>query len=103
MNLKFKMLKPKPEFPTKKLAEVSVEFTEGLLKGIQLIGITINENKDGLFVLFPSYVSKKNGKRNIFHFLRPVDKNALVTLESQILDEYENQLDGIPGELIEQN
>lgn len=98
MILTFRMLKPdlNSKNSDHKLALASIEFTKGLLKGIRLIGFTVVEGEEGLFVLFPSYISKKDGKKNTFNFLREMEKGVLEELEGKILDEYEKQLDKHP-------
>ncbi len=97
MKIRFRFLKPDPKYRTKKLAEASVEFTEGLLKGFNLIGFTVNENEQGLFVLFPCYIHKDpiTEKKTFFHFLWAVQDGALARLEEEILDKFEEEYDAI--------
>lgn len=75
---------------TGRLADASIEFKEGLLKGLRMIGFTINKNGKGeLFVTFPSY--NRNGKTP-FYFLRPVEvgnADTLDSVESAILDAFD--------------
>lgn len=75
---------------TGRLADASIEFTEGVLQGLRMIGFTINRNGKGeLFVTFPSY--NRNGKTP-FYFLRPVEvgnSESLDHVESAILDAFD--------------
>jgi hypothetical protein len=93
MKITFRFLKPEPRYKIKKLAEAAIEFNEGILIDIRLIGFTIHEDASGLFVMFPSYIHKKGEDTITFSFLRAMQPNALNILEDKILDEYERQLD----------
>lgn len=97
MRFIFRFLTPNVERRTKRLAEGGVEFTEGILKGTRLIGFTINENEQGLFVNFPAYVHKRADDKLVpFNFLWEMQPGALERLEDYILDEYEKQSDNLP-------
>jgi hypothetical protein len=72
-----------------RLADASVEFTDGFLDGFQLIGFAINERGEELYVDFPAYVRKDQAP---FFFLRPDPERAeelLDKVQNAILDCYE--------------
>lgn len=60
------------------------------MKGTRLIGFTVNENAEGLYVGFPSYIHKRGPNDTVvFDFLWSIEPQALDRLETYILDEFE--------------
>ncbi len=83
-----------------RLGKAAIEFDEGLLKGFQMVGFTICEDKEkGLFVLFPASTIKRNNvveaDNKPFFFLRPNNPNQIAELESLILDVYDSMTGSI--------
>ncbi|MCU1382918.1 MAG: hypothetical protein JWL71_1615 [Acidobacteria bacterium] len=83
--------------PPGKLAEAELQFTEGPLEGLKLIGFSVWERRggNGRNVTFPSRSYVVNGDRRTFALLRPiVDSTAQGKLRELILDafvEYEER------------
>src|SRR5678815_3146086 len=83
------IIKPYHGTRTGRLADVSIEFTEGFLAGFQLIGFAVNETEEGLGVDFPAYIIKDKPP---FFFLRPDPSRTeelLEKVENVILDCYD--------------
>lgn len=83
------IIKPYTGSRTGRLADASLQFTEGFLSGFELIGFAINDRGEGLYVDFPAYV--RQGQPPFF-YLRPDPTNAdklIEAVESAILDCYE--------------
>lgn len=83
------IIKPYTGQRTGRLADASIQFTEGFLNGFQLIGFAINERGEGLYVDFPAYV--RQGQPPFF-YLRPDPANhdkLIEAVENAILDCYE--------------
>ncbi len=76
-----------------RVGKAAIEFTDGPLKGMHLVGFTIcDDPQKGMFVLFPAATTdnKNNeGRSRPYFFLRPTDPEALTRLENQILDDFE--------------
>ena len=87
--------------PPGKLADVELQFTEGPLEGLKLIGFSIWERRGGTGrnVTFPARQYSINGERRSFALLRPiVDVTAQNTLRERILEafaEYEQEMAGV--------
>jgi hypothetical protein len=83
--------------PPGKLADVELQFTEGALGGLKLIGFSIWERRggSGRNVTFPARSYSVNGERRSFALLRPiVDTTAQERVRAAILDafaEYEER------------
>ena len=78
--------------PPGKLAEAELQFTEGPLEGLKLIGFAIWERRvgNGRNVTFPSRQYQVNGERRTFALLRPiVDATAQDKIRAMILDAYQ--------------
>ena len=77
--------------PPGKLADAEVQFTEGQLEGLKLIGFAIWERKSGgsRNVTFPARQYTVNGERRSFALLRPiVDSTAQERVRDLILQAY---------------
>lgn len=87
-----------------RVAKGAIEFDDkgSLLEGWHLIGFTIcDDEKKGLFVLFPASIIKSrdnrgenDGQNKPFFFLKPANDEQIAKLESQILDVYESMTGG---------
>ena len=78
--------------PPGKLAEAELQFTEGPLEGLKLIGFAIWERRvgNGRNVTFPSRQYQVNGERRTFALLRPiVDATAQDKIRAMILDAFQ--------------
>jgi hypothetical protein len=74
-----------------RVAKGSIEFSDGVLEGFQLVGFTICDDKEkGLFVLFPSSIVKREDSTKPYFFLRPSADDQLDRLQNAILDIYES-------------
>ena len=74
-----------------KLAEAELQFTEGVLDGLKLIGFTVWERRtgNGRNVTFPARSYSVNGERRSFALLRPiVDSTAQDRVRDLILQAY---------------
>ena len=77
--------------PPGKLAEAELQFSEGPLEGLKLIGFAIWERRvgNGRNVTFPSRQYQVNGEKRTFALLRPiVDVTAQDKLRAMILEAY---------------
>ena len=77
--------------PPGKLADAELQFSEGPLEGLKLIGFAIWERKTGTGrnVTFPARQYSVNGERRSFSLLRPViDSTAQNRVRDLILDAY---------------
>lgn len=83
--------------PPGKLADAELQFTDGSLEGLKLIGFAIWERRsgNGRNVTFPSRQYVVNGERRSFSLLRPVgDSTSQDRIRDVILQayaEYESQ------------
>ena len=78
--------------PPGKLAEAELQFTDGPLEGLKLIGFAIWERRvgNGRNVTFPSRQYQVNGERRTFALLRPiVDATAQDKIRAMILEAFE--------------
>jgi len=78
--------------PPGKLADAELQFTEGPLDGLKLIGFSIWERRsgNGRNVTFPARQYTVNGERRAFALLRPiVDVAAQTKVRDLILDAYQ--------------
>lgn len=75
-----------------KLAEAELQFTEGILDGLKLIGFTVWERRtgNGRNVTFPARQYTVGGERRTFALLRPItgDPAAQERLRELILQAY---------------
>ncbi len=74
-----------------KLADAELQFTNGPLAGLKLIGFAIWERRggSGRNVTFPARQYSVNGERRSFALLRPVvDTTAQHAVRDRILDAY---------------
>jgi len=74
-----------------KLADAELQFTDGVLAGLKLIGFSVWERRGGggRNVTFPSRQYQVNGERRTFALLRPiVDATAQEAIRQAILDGY---------------
>jgi hypothetical protein len=84
-----------------KLADAELQFTEGALEGLKLVGFSIWERRggSGRNVTFPARQYSVNGERRSFALLRPiVDATAQNRIREQILDAfaaYEEEMAGV--------
>jgi hypothetical protein len=84
--------------PPGKLADAELQFTEGPLEGLKLVGFGVWERRSGggRNVTFPARQYSVNGERRSFALLRPVaDATAQERVRQLILQafaEYEAQL-----------
>jgi hypothetical protein len=90
--------------PPGKLADVELQFADGVLAGLKLIGFGIWERRygaGGRNVTFPARQYSVNGERRSFALLRPiVDVAAQDRIRELILDayaEYEAQAANVEG------
>lgn len=62
-----------------KLADAEIQFTDGPLEGLRLIGFGIWERRggNGRNVTFPARQYSVNGERRSFALLRPTDPDAV--------------------------
>ncbi len=77
--------------PPGKLADVELQFTDGPLQGLKLIGFSVWERRGGggRNVTFPARQYAINGERRSFALLRPVtDVHAQDRIRDLILDAY---------------
>ena len=77
--------------PPGKLAEAELQFTNGPLEGLKLIGFAVWERKtgNGRNVTFPARQYSVNGERRSYSLLRPVaDVTAQDRLRDLILQAY---------------
>jgi hypothetical protein len=77
--------------PPGKLAEAELQFTDGPLEGLKLIGFAVWERRvgNGRNVTFPSRQYQVNGERRTFSLLRPiVDATAQDKIRAMILEAY---------------
>ena len=83
--------------PPGKLADAELNFTDGPLEGLKLIGFSVWERKsgNGRNVTFPARQYSVNGERRSFSLLRPVadatGQDRLRDLILQAYAEYEEQ------------
>jgi len=78
--------------PAGKLADAELQFTDGPLEGLKLMGFAVWERRDGngRNVTFPARSYSVNGERRSFALLRPlVDSTAQNKLRELILDAYQ--------------
>jgi hypothetical protein len=87
--------------PPGKLADAELQFTDGPLDGLKLIGFAVWERRtgNGRNVTFPARQYSINGERRSFALLRPiVDATAQDRIRQQILDAfaaYEEETAGV--------
>ena len=77
--------------PAGKLADAELQFNDGPLEGLKLIGFSIWERKTGggRNVTFPARSYAVAGERRSFALLRPiVDSTAQARLRDRILEAY---------------
>jgi hypothetical protein len=77
--------------PAGKLADAELQFTDGPLEGLKLVGFSVWERKTGAGrnVTFPARSYAVNGERRSFALLRPVvDSTAQNRLRDLILEAY---------------
>jgi len=78
-----------------KVAKAAIEFEEdSILAGFHLVGFTIcDDPQKGLYVLFPSSLSKnQTGESKQYFFLRPDSRDLIDKLEGKIIDAYEDMI-----------
>ena len=78
--------------PPGKLAEAEVQFNDGPLEGLKLIGFSIWERRggNGRNVTFPARSYSVNGERRSYALLRPiVDVSSQNKLRELILDAFQ--------------
>lgn len=77
-----------------RVGKAAVEFTDGILAGFHLVGFTICDDAQGMYVLFPASMgNKKDGEQQrTYFFLRPNGEGLLDKLQDAILDVYESML-----------
>lgn len=78
--------------PPGKLADAELQFTDGPLAGLKLIGFCVWERKSGggRNVTFPARTYSVNGERRSFSLLRPmIDTSAQNGIRDLILEAYE--------------
>ena len=77
--------------PPGKLADAELQFTDGVLAGLTLIGFSVWERRGGggRNVTFPARQYHVNGERRAFALLRPiVDASAQDAIREAILNAY---------------
>ena len=77
--------------PPGKLADAELQFTDGPLEGLKLIGFAVWERKGGAGrnVTFPARQYSVNGERRSFALLRPIgDTTAQNRLRELVLQAY---------------
>jgi hypothetical protein len=77
--------------PPGKLADAELQFTEGVLEGLKLIGFAVWERKtgSGRNVTFPARQFAVNGERRSFALLRPMnDTRAQDRVRDLVLQAY---------------
>ena len=85
--------------PPGKLADAELQFNDGVLEGLKLIGFSIWERRGGAGrnVTFPARQYAVNGERRSFALLRPIvdatAPNAVRDLILSAYEEYEAQAD----------
>ena len=78
--------------PPGKLADAELQFTEGILEGLKLVGFAVWERRtgEGRNVTFPARSYSVNGERRSFSLLRPyTDSTSQNRLRDLILEAYE--------------
>lgn len=77
--------------PAGKLAEAELNFTDGPLAGLKLVGFSIWERRTGgRNVTFPARQYSVNGERRSFQLLRPIiDPAAQESVRDAVLAAYE--------------
>lgn len=79
-----------------KVAKGAIEFDpeDDILGGFILVGFTIcDDPQKGLYVLFPSSLSKNlEGQNKQYFFLRPNNPSLIEKLETKILDAYDKMM-----------
>lgn len=85
-----KILPNEKGVPTGKLADAEVHFSEGVLKGMKLLGFAVWERRTvpGRNVTFPSRTYSVNGERRSFALLRDVDEPASSAIRDAVLQAY---------------
>lgn len=77
--------------PARKLADVDLEFDDGPLDGLTLVGFGIwsSRTNDDAHVSLPARTNVVNGERRSFALLRPLNDSAMSEdLTRRILDAY---------------
>lgn len=77
--------------PPGKLADAEVHFTDGVLRGLKLIGFGVWERRTGTGrnVTFPARQYSVNGERRSFALLRPIgDATAQDRIREAVLEAY---------------
>lgn len=90
----FPNVNPNSVNPPGKLADAELQFTQGPLEGLKLIGFAIWERRTGVsrIVTFPARQYNVNGERRSFALLRPImDTTAQDRIRQMILDAYAAQ------------
>jgi hypothetical protein len=89
-GLKVKIVANERGNPGGKLADAELEFIDGALEGLRLIGFGIWERRDrGRTVTFPARQYSVNGERRSFALLRPLtDQAAQDRVRDLILEAY---------------
>lgn len=78
--MQIKIITSENSYPSGKLADVELHFTEGPLVGLKLIGFAIWERRGGgRNVTFPARQYSVNGERRSFSLLRPADLDPAAT------------------------
>jgi len=91
-NMTIKIIPNEKGNPPGKLADAELQFTDGPLEGLKLIGFSVWERKTGTGrnVTFPARTYSVNGERRSFALLRPaVDSTAQNRIRDLILEAYE--------------
>ena len=85
--------------PPGKLAEAEIQFTDGELQGLKLVGFAVWERKNGpgRSVTFPARSYAVNGERRSFALLRPMSdqpqsQERIRDLILQAYDEMQSQM-----------
>ena len=100
-RLKIKVIPNVQGTPPSKLADAELEFTDGRLEGLRLIGFAIWERPDGeRIVTFPARQYSVNGERRSFALLRSqADASAQEPLRDSILQAFADYNGSQEGEL----
>ena len=87
--------------PPGKLADAELNFTDGVLEGLKLIGFSVWERRTGggRNVTFPARQYAVNGERRSFALLRPIaDASAQERIRDLVLQAYAEYEEAAPTE-----
>lgn len=93
--MEIKIVRNDRNAPAGKLADAELHFTDGVLRGLKLMGFAVWERRggQGRNVTFPARGYVVNGERRSFALLRPIgEENAQDRLRDLILQKYDEHV-----------